>query len=44
MPVGLSIAAFVLGAAASLAMGPQDHEALSLLSGYNKGLTCLLCA
>ena len=32
------------GAAASLAMGPQDHAALSLLSGYNKGLTCLLCA
>src|SRR5271163_3409483 len=33
-----------VGAAASLAMGPQDHAALSLLSGYNKGLTCLLCA
>jgi len=33
-----------VGAAASLAMGPQDHEALGLLSGYNKGLTCLLCA
>ena len=25
-------------------MGPQDHAALTLLSGYNKGLTCLLCA
>ena len=33
-----------VGAAASLAMGPQDNAALSLLSGYNKGLTCLLCA
>ncbi len=33
-----------VGAAASLAMGPQDHAALGLLSGYNKGLTCLLCA
>jgi predicted aldo/keto reductase-like oxidoreductase len=33
-----------VGAAASLAMGPQDHAALTLLSGYNKGLTCLLCA
>ena len=32
-----------VGAAASLAMGPQDHAALGLLSGYNKGLTCLLC-
>jgi len=32
------------GAAISLAMAPQDHAALSLLSGYNKGLTCLLCA
>ena len=32
------------GAAASLAMGPRDHAVLSLLSGYNKGLTCLLCA
>ncbi len=32
------------GAAASLAMAPQDHAALTLLSGYNKGLTCLLCA
>ncbi len=32
------------GAAASLAMGPQDQAALTLLSGYNKGLTCLLCA
>ena len=25
-------------------MGPQDRAALGLLSGYNKGLTCLLCA
>jgi predicted aldo/keto reductase-like oxidoreductase len=25
-------------------MAPQDHAALGLLSGYNKGLTCLLCA
>jgi predicted aldo/keto reductase-like oxidoreductase len=33
-----------VGAAASLAMGPADHAALSLFSGYNKGLTCLLCA
>jgi predicted aldo/keto reductase-like oxidoreductase len=33
-----------VGAAASLAMGPQDHAALDLLSSYNKGLTCLLCA
>ena len=33
-----------VGAAASLAMGPQDQAALSLLAGYNKGLTCLLCA
>jgi predicted aldo/keto reductase-like oxidoreductase len=33
-----------VGAAASLAMGPQDHAALGLLSGYNKGLTYLLCA
>jgi predicted aldo/keto reductase-like oxidoreductase len=32
------------GAAAGLAMGPQDHATLGLLSGYNKGLTCLLCA
>jgi predicted aldo/keto reductase-like oxidoreductase len=32
------------GAAASLAMGEHDHAALGLLSGYNKGLTCLLCA
>lgn len=32
------------GAAAALAMTPQDHATLSLLSGYNKGLTCLLCA
>ena len=33
-----------VGAAVTLAMGPQDHAALSLLSSYNKGLTCLLCA
>ena len=33
-----------VGAAAGLAMGPQDHAALTLLSGFNKGLTCLLCA
>jgi predicted aldo/keto reductase-like oxidoreductase len=33
-----------VGAAISLAMNPQDHAALTLLSGYNKGLTCLLCA
>ncbi len=32
------------GAAAGLAMGPQDRATLGLLSGYNKGLTCLLCA
>ncbi|WP_165234904.1 aldo/keto reductase [Aquisphaera insulae] len=32
------------GAAASLAMNPQDRAALGLLAGYNKGLTCLLCA
>jgi uncharacterized protein len=33
-----------VGAAAGLAMGHQDRAALTLLSGYNKGLTCLLCA
>ena len=33
-----------VGAAASLAMTPQDHAVLSLLSDHNKGLTCLLCA
>jgi predicted aldo/keto reductase-like oxidoreductase len=32
------------GAAASVAMTPQDDAALTLLSGFNKGLTCLLCA
>ena len=32
------------GAASSLVMGPQDQATLGLLSGYNKGLTCLLCA
>jgi predicted aldo/keto reductase-like oxidoreductase len=25
-------------------MGPQDHAALALMTGFNKGLTCLLCA
>ena len=33
-----------VGAAVSLAMTPQDHAVLGLLSDYNKGLTCLLCA
>jgi predicted aldo/keto reductase-like oxidoreductase len=33
-----------VGAATSLAMSPRDHAALTVLSGYNKGLTCLLCA
>lgn len=33
-----------MGAAAGLAMSPQDSAVLGLLSGYNKGLTCLLCA
>ena len=32
------------GAAASVAMRPTDQAALTLLAGYNKGLTCLLCA
>ena len=32
-----------VAAAASLAMTPQDHAMLALLSSYNKGLTCLLC-
>jgi predicted aldo/keto reductase-like oxidoreductase len=32
------------GAAISLAMTPQDNAALTLLAGYNKGLTCVLCA
>ena len=32
------------GAAAGVAMAPQDHAALTLLAGHNKGLTCLLCA
>ena len=32
------------GAAMTLALGPQDNAVLGLLSGYNKGLTCLLCA
>ena len=32
------------GAASALAMAPQDRATLGLLSGYNKGLTCLLCA
>ena len=33
-----------VGAAASLAMNPEDHAVLGLLSAYNQGLTCLLCA
>ncbi len=33
-----------VGAASGLAMNPQDRATLTLLSGYNKGLTCLLCA
>ncbi len=33
-----------VGAAASLAMNPQDHAMLALLADYNKELTCLLCA
>jgi predicted aldo/keto reductase-like oxidoreductase len=33
-----------LGAAASVAMNPQDQAMLALLADYNKGLTCLLCA
>lgn len=33
-----------IGAAKQLAMGPSDRAALSLLAGYNKGLTCLLCS
>ncbi len=33
-----------MGAATTLAMGPHDQEALTLLAGYNKGLTCVLCA
>jgi predicted aldo/keto reductase-like oxidoreductase len=33
-----------VGAATTLAMGPHDQAALTLLAGYNKGLTCLLCA
>ena len=33
-----------VGAATSLSMGEHDRAALTLLSGYNKGLTCLLCA
>ncbi len=32
-----------VGAAVSLAMTPQDHAVLSLLSDHNMGLTCLLC-
>ena len=32
------------GAAMTMAMSPQDHAALGLLSSHNKGLTCLLCA
>ena len=33
-----------VGAAVGVAMGDQDRAALTLLSGFNKGLTCLLCA
>lgn len=33
-----------MGAAAGLALGQHDNAVLGLLSGYNKGLTCLLCA
>ena len=32
------------GAAIGVAMAPHDHATLGLLAGYNKGLTCLLCA
>ena len=32
------------GAAAAMAMAPQDRATLGLLAGYNRGLTCLLCA
>jgi predicted aldo/keto reductase-like oxidoreductase len=32
------------GAAMGLALAPHDQAALTLLAGYNKGLTCLLCA
>lgn len=32
------------GAASSVALRPEDRAALGLLAGYNKGLTCLLCA
>ena len=32
------------GAAATLAMNPQDQATLGLLSGFDKELTCLLCA
>jgi predicted aldo/keto reductase-like oxidoreductase len=32
------------GAARQPAMASSDREALGLLAGYNKGLTCLLCA
>lgn len=32
------------GAASALAMAPQDRATLGLLAGYNRGLTCLLCA
>ena len=33
-----------VGAAKSVAMAPHDHSTLGLLSSFNKGLTCLLCA
>lgn len=32
------------GAAYSVALAPSDSSVLTLLSGYNKGLTCLLCS
>jgi predicted aldo/keto reductase-like oxidoreductase len=32
------------GAAKQGVLGANDREALGLLAGYNKGLTCLLCA
>ena len=33
-----------VGAAGRVAMTSQDRDTLGLLAGYNKGLTCLLCA
>jgi predicted aldo/keto reductase-like oxidoreductase len=32
------------GAARQSLLGANDRETLNLLAGYNKGLTCLLCA